>query len=61
MAVYVASKHALEGHSESVDQEVREYGVRVVLLQPGPTSTSFDAAMERPDADTLPAATADAA
>ena len=49
MAVYVASKHALEGYSESVDHEVREYGVRVVLVEPGPTSTSFDAAMVRPD------------
>lgn len=49
MAVYVASKHALEGYSESVDHEVREYGVRVLLVEPGPTSTSFDAAMLRPD------------
>lgn len=49
MAVYVASKHALEGYSESVDHEVREYGVRVVLVEPGPTSTSFDGAMLRPD------------
>ncbi len=49
MAVYVASKHALEGYSESVDHEVREYSVRVVLVEPGPTSTPFDAAMVRPD------------
>ena len=49
MAVYVASKHAIEGYSESVDHEVREYGVRVVLVEPGPTSTTFDAAMVRPD------------
>jgi NAD(P)-dependent dehydrogenase (short-subunit alcohol dehydrogenase family) len=48
MATYVASKHALEGYSESVDHEVREYGVRVVLVEPGPTSTSFDGAMLRP-------------
>jgi len=49
MAVYVASKHALEGYSESVHHEVREHGVRVVLVEPGPTSTSFDSAMVRPD------------
>jgi NAD(P)-dependent dehydrogenase (short-subunit alcohol dehydrogenase family) len=49
MAVYVASKHALEGYSESVDHEVRAHGVPVVLVEPGPTSTSFDAAMLRPD------------
>ena len=36
-------------YSESVDHEVREYGVRVVLVEPGPTSTTFDAAMVRPD------------
>ena len=49
MATYVASKHALEGYSESVDHEVREYGVRVVLVEPGPTSTPFDGAMVRPE------------
>jgi short-subunit dehydrogenase len=49
MATYVASKHALEGYSESVDHEVREFGVRVVLVEPGPTSTPFDGAMVRPD------------
>ena len=49
MATYVASKHAVEGYSESVDHEVREYGVRVVLVEPGPTSTPFDGAMLRPE------------
>ena len=49
MAVYAASKHALEGYSESVDHEVREYGVRVVLVEPGPTSTAFGAAVVRPE------------
>ena len=46
---YAASKHALEGYSESVDHEVRQYGVRVVLVEPGPTSTPFDGAMVRPE------------
>jgi len=32
MAAYVASKHAVEGFSESLDHEVREHGVRVVLV-----------------------------
>ena len=49
MAVYAASKHALEGYSESVDHEVREYGVRVLLVEPAWTSTAFDAASVRPD------------
>ena len=34
MALYVASKHAIEGYSESLDHEVREHGVRVLLVQP---------------------------
>jgi short-subunit dehydrogenase len=43
MAVYVASKHAVEGYSESVDHEVREHGVRVLLVEPASTKTGFDA------------------
>jgi NAD(P)-dependent dehydrogenase (short-subunit alcohol dehydrogenase family) len=43
MALYGATKHAIEGYSESVDHEVREYGVRVLLVQPGYTTTGFDA------------------
>src|SRR5438067_3564412 len=39
MALYASSKHALEGYSESVDHEVREYGVRVLLVEPGFTKT----------------------
>jgi NAD(P)-dependent dehydrogenase (short-subunit alcohol dehydrogenase family) len=49
MAAYVASKHALEGYSESVDHEVREYGVRVLLVEPGYTRTAFDANATQPD------------
>ncbi|WP_333739680.1 oxidoreductase [Streptomyces sp. IBSBF 2806] len=49
MAVYAASKHAVEGYSESVDHEVREHGVRVLLVEPAWTNTAFDAASVRPD------------
>jgi len=42
-ALYAASKHAIEGYSESIDHEVREYGVRVLLVEPAYTRTSFDA------------------
>src|SRR5213080_5066466 len=41
MALYVATKHAVEGYSESLDHEVREYGVRVLLVEPGPINTPF--------------------
>lgn len=49
MAVYVASKHAVEGYSESVDHEVREYGVRVLLVEPANTNTPFDTNMVQAD------------
>jgi short-subunit dehydrogenase len=49
MAVYAASKHAIEGYSESVDHEVREHGVRVLLVEPAWTNTGFDASSVRPD------------
>jgi len=42
-ALYAASKHAIEGYSESMDHELREYGIRVVLVEPAYTRTSFDA------------------
>lgn len=42
MALYAASKHALEGYSESLDHEVRATGVRVVLIEPAYTRTAFE-------------------
>jgi NAD(P)-dependent dehydrogenase (short-subunit alcohol dehydrogenase family) len=39
---YAASKHAVEGYSESLDHETREFGVRVSVVEPGYTSTSFE-------------------
>ena len=42
MALYAASKHALEGYSESLDHEIRGSGVRVVLVEPYYTRTPFD-------------------
>jgi short-subunit dehydrogenase len=41
-AVYAASKHALEGYSESLDHEIRGSGVRVVLIEPAYTRSSFE-------------------
>ena len=42
MAVYASTKHAIEGYSESVDHEVREHGVRVLLIEPAYTNTGFE-------------------
>jgi NAD(P)-dependent dehydrogenase (short-subunit alcohol dehydrogenase family) len=41
-ALYAASKHAVEGYSESLDHETREFGVRVAVVEPAFTNTSFD-------------------
>src|SRR5438309_3999853 len=49
MAVYAASKHALEGYSESMDHEVREAGVRVLLVEPAYTRTSFESNLVQAD------------
>jgi short-subunit dehydrogenase len=38
---YVASKHALEGYSETLSLEVRQFGIHVVLIEPSSISTSF--------------------
>jgi NAD(P)-dependent dehydrogenase (short-subunit alcohol dehydrogenase family) len=37
--IYAASKHALEGYSESLDHEVRQFGIRVSVIEPGFTRT----------------------
>ena len=49
MASYAATKHAIEGYSESVDHEVREHGIRVLLVEPAYTRTGFDAKAIQPD------------
>lgn len=41
-AYYSATKHALEGYSESLDHEVRGFGVRIVVIEPGATRTAFE-------------------
>jgi len=50
MAIYAASKHAVEGYSESLDHELRTSGIRVALVEPAYTRTSFDQNMVGPDA-----------
>jgi NAD(P)-dependent dehydrogenase (short-subunit alcohol dehydrogenase family) len=49
MAAYAASKHAIEGYSESLDHEVREFGVRALLVEPAYTNTGFEANSQRPE------------
>lgn len=49
MAIYSASKHALEGYSESLDHELRTRGIRVAVIEPGVTKTPFDANLVEAD------------
>ena len=42
-AYYAASKHALEGYSESLDHEVRPFGIRAAVIEPWATRTSIEA------------------
>ena len=49
-ALYSATKHAVEGYSESLDHELRTRGIRVVVIEPAYTKTQFDANFLEPDA-----------
>lgn len=42
MALYASSKHAVEGYSQSLDHEVRNFGIRVLLVEPGYPRTTFE-------------------
>jgi NAD(P)-dependent dehydrogenase (short-subunit alcohol dehydrogenase family) len=42
MALYSASKHAVEGLSETLDHELRQFGIRVALVEPSFTKTNLD-------------------
>jgi NAD(P)-dependent dehydrogenase (short-subunit alcohol dehydrogenase family) len=42
MALYAATKHAIEGYSESLDHELRTRGIRVSVIEPAYTKTQFD-------------------
>ncbi len=48
-ALYSATKHAVEGYSESLDHELRPFGIRVSLVEPAYTHTSFEESLSRPD------------
>jgi len=41
MSTYAATKHAVEGYSESLDHEVRNFGVRVIVVEPTFTRTNL--------------------
>jgi short-subunit dehydrogenase len=41
--MYVASKHALEGYTKTLDHEVRTFGIRAALVEPVYTKTKITA------------------
>jgi short-subunit dehydrogenase len=48
-AIYSATKHAVEGYSESLDHELRTFGIRVALVEPAYTNTAFEENKTKPD------------
>lgn len=49
-ALYSATKHAIEGYSESLDHELRTRGIRVSVIEPAYTKTPFDVNLLEADA-----------
>jgi NAD(P)-dependent dehydrogenase (short-subunit alcohol dehydrogenase family) len=49
MALYAATKHAVEGYSESLDHELRTRGIRVSVIEPAYTKTQFDTNLSEPN------------
>ncbi len=48
-AYYGATKHALAGYSEALDHEVRGFGIRVAVIEPGATKTAFESSTTSAD------------
>lgn len=40
--IYAASKHAVEGYTETLDHEIRRFGVRALLVEPAYTRTELN-------------------
>ncbi len=46
-SVYHATKWGIEGFVESVAQEVASFGIDFIIVEPGPTRTSFSASVDK--------------
>ena len=46
--IYAASKHAVEGYTETLDHEVRRFGVRALLVEPAYTRTRLNGNTKTP-------------
>lgn len=40
-AAYVSSKFAIEGLSESISYELAEFGIKIIVIEPGVVQTNF--------------------
>lgn len=58
MATYAATKHAVEGYSESIDHELRTQGIRVSVIEPAYTNTQFESNTQELDSKLAEYATA---
>ncbi len=47
--LYNATKHAIEGYSESLDHELRSFGIHVSLVEPAFTRTGLEENGDQPD------------
>ena len=54
--LYSASKHALEGLSDSLRREVSPFNIKVTVIEPGPVTTDFFSAADRIAQETIPEA-----
>ncbi|SFO08692.1 Short-chain dehydrogenase [Candidatus Pantoea varia] len=50
VALYAASKHAVEGYTGALDHELRTLGIRVSVIEPAYIKTQFEAHNIEPDA-----------
>jgi short-subunit dehydrogenase len=41
IGIYAATKHAVEGYTETLDHEVRQFGIRALLVEPSFTKTTL--------------------
>jgi NAD(P)-dependent dehydrogenase (short-subunit alcohol dehydrogenase family) len=49
VSAYVASKHALEGYTETLRYEVRPFNIHVALVEPGYFKTNLAQSLETPE------------
>ncbi len=49
-ALYSATRQAIDGYTGALDQELRDWGIRAIVIEPAYTSSLFDAELMEADA-----------